>query len=193
MMQQADRQRLTHIHEYCVSIEKAIQRFGSDFQSFDSDEDFQHSLSFCLLQIGELGGGLSEEYRHETANRVQWGPMKAMRNMVAHGYGNGSPDYLGNRDNGYSRVKSFLRGTIGALRRVTSSDPNRDPNAETTGQYRADTVDVPPSRKHAKAPESVAAQRFLALVVSSHAGGHWFKSSSLRQIPPHLRWDFSFA
>ena len=55
MMQQADRQRLTHIYEYCVSIEKAIQRFGSDFQSFDSDEDFQHSLSFCLLQIGELG------------------------------------------------------------------------------------------------------------------------------------------
>ncbi len=87
MMQQADRQRLTHIYEYCVSIEKAIQRFGSDFQSFDSDEDFQHSLSFCLLQIGELGGGLSEEYRRETANRVQWGPMKAMRNMVAHGYG----------------------------------------------------------------------------------------------------------
>lgn len=56
MMQQADRQRLTHIYEYCVSIEKAIQRFGSDFQSFDCDEDFQHSLSFCLLQIGELGG-----------------------------------------------------------------------------------------------------------------------------------------
>ena len=41
MMQQADRQRLTHIYEYCVSIEKAIQRFGSDFQSFDCDEDFQ--------------------------------------------------------------------------------------------------------------------------------------------------------
>ena len=61
MMQQADRQRLTHIYEYCVSIEKAIQRFGSDFQSFDCDEDFQHSLSFCLLQIGELGGDLSDD------------------------------------------------------------------------------------------------------------------------------------
>ena len=71
MMQQADRQHLTHIYEYCVSIEKTIQHFGSDFQPFDSDEDFQHSLSFCLLQSGELGGGLSEEYRRETANRVQ--------------------------------------------------------------------------------------------------------------------------
>ena len=28
---------------------------------------------------------------------------------------------------------------------------------------------------------------------SSHAGGHWFESSSFHQIPPHLRWDFSFA
>ena len=28
---------------------------------------------------------------------------------------------------------------------------------------------------------------------SSHAGGHWFESSSLHQIPPHLRWDFSFG
>lgn len=41
----------------------------------------------ACCRSGELGGDLSEEYRRETANRVQWGPMKAMRNMVAHGYG----------------------------------------------------------------------------------------------------------
>ena len=42
-----------------------------------------------------------------------------------------------------------------------------------------ETADVPLSRKHTKAPESVAAQRFSPLIVSSHAGGHWFESSSL--------------
>ena len=57
-------------------------------------------------------------------------------------------------------------------------DPNRDPNAEKSRWIQADTVDRPPSRKHAKAPESVAAQRFPALIVSSHAGGHWFESSN---------------
>ena len=31
--------------------------------------------------------GLSAQYRQATANRVQWGPMKAMRNLVAHNYG----------------------------------------------------------------------------------------------------------
>ena len=68
------------------------------------------------------------------------------------------------------------------------ADPNRDPNAETTGTYGMDTTDAPPSRKHAKAPESVAAQRFPALIVSSHAGGHWFESSSLHQkVPDFVR------
>lgn len=69
---------------------------------------------------------------------------------------------------------------------VAGLDPNRDPNAETTGQYWVDTVDRPPSRKHAKAPESVEYQRFPVLIVSSHAGGHWFKSSSL-----HQKWAVS--
>ncbi|MEI3060145.1 MAG: HepT-like ribonuclease domain-containing protein [Oscillospiraceae bacterium] len=40
-----------------------------------------------ILQIGELSGGLSAEYRQATADRVQWGPMKAMRNLVVHNYG----------------------------------------------------------------------------------------------------------
>ena len=45
-------------------------------------------------------------------------------------------------------------------------------------------MDAPPSRKYAKAPESVVLQRFPARIVSSHAGGHWFESSSLRQKVP---------
>ena len=64
---------------------------------------------------------------------------------------------------------------------VAGLDPNRDPNTEKSRWIQADTVDRPPSRKHAKAPESVVAQRFPALIVSSHAGGHWFESSSLHQ------------
>ena len=54
-----------------------------------------------------------------------------------------------------------------------------------------ETADVPLRRKYAKGAESAGQQRFSPLIVSSHAGGHWFESSSLHQIPPHLRWDFS--
>ena len=59
-----------------------------------------------------------------------------------------------------------------------------DPNTKKSRWIQADTMDAPPSRKYAKAPESVAAQRFPALIISSHAGGHWFEASSLHQTAP---------
>ena len=82
-----DLQRIQHILDYYRAIEKTVQRYGNRFEIFDQDEDFQRSISFSILQIGELSGGLSEEYRKKTSNRVQWGPIKGMRNMVAHSYG----------------------------------------------------------------------------------------------------------
>ena len=74
--------------------------------------------------------------------------------------------------------------TAWSFLRHRRADPNRDPNTEKSRWIQADTVDRPPSRKHAKVPESVAEQRFPARIVSSHAGGHWFESSSLHQKVP---------
>ena len=86
-MMSPDLQRIQHIRDYCDEIRKTIQRYGADFAVFDQDADYQRSISFCILQIGELSGGLSEEYRKVTSSRVQWGSMKGMRNLVAHNYG----------------------------------------------------------------------------------------------------------
>ena len=86
-MMPPDLQRLQHILDYCNEIEKTVERYGKSFESFDQDADYQRSIAFSILQIGELSGGLSEAYRTSTADRVQWGPMKGMRNMVAHHYG----------------------------------------------------------------------------------------------------------
>ena len=47
-----------------------------------------------------------------------------------------------------------------------------------------ETADVPLRRKYAKGAESAGQQRFSPLIVSSHAGGHWFESSSLHQKVP---------
>ncbi len=93
-MQSPDIQRLKHIRDYCLEIEKTIVRYGNDFSIFDQDADYQRSVSFCILQIGELSGGLSQEYRKATANRIQWGPIKGMRNLVAHNYGSMSRDII---------------------------------------------------------------------------------------------------
>lgn len=93
-MVQPDIQRLEHIRDYCDEIEKTIARYGNAFEIFENDRDYQRSVAFCILQIGELGGKLSQEYRTETANRIQWGPIKAMRNLVAHSYGSMSRDII---------------------------------------------------------------------------------------------------
>lgn len=93
-MLQPDLQRLEHIRDYCDEVQKTILRYGASFDAFDHDADYQRSVSFCILQIGELSGGLSQEFRQETADRIQWGPIKGMRNLVAHSYGSMSRDVI---------------------------------------------------------------------------------------------------
>lgn len=93
-MLRPDLQRLSHIRDYRVEIEKTIAQYGRSFEVFDGDVDYQRSVSFCILQIGELSGGLSQEYRQSTADRIQWGPIKGMRNLVAHNYGSMSRDII---------------------------------------------------------------------------------------------------
>lgn len=89
-----DLQRIKHIRDYCVEIRNTIARYGNAFEIFNTDADYQRSVSFSILQIGELSGGLSAEYRQATASRVQWGPIKGMRNLVAHNYGNMSREII---------------------------------------------------------------------------------------------------
>ncbi len=89
-----DLQRLEHIRDYCDEIQKTIARYGKSFEVFGRDPDYQRSVSFCILQIGELGGRLSPEFREATADRIQWGPVKSMRSLVAHSYGSMSRDII---------------------------------------------------------------------------------------------------
>ena len=82
-----DLQRIEHIREYCTAIEQTIFRYGRSLQIFAADGDYQRSVSFSILQIGELSAGLSQAFKEQTASRIQWGPIKGMRNPVAHSYG----------------------------------------------------------------------------------------------------------
>ena len=55
-MSRPDLQRIAHIREYCLNIQ-----VGTTFEAFQSDLEYQQSVSFCNLQIGELCGGLSDQ------------------------------------------------------------------------------------------------------------------------------------
>ena len=86
-MRQPDLQRLVRIREYCELIGSTVARFGGTYERFINDVDFQQSVSFSILQIGELAGSLSDELRGATASEMNWSHIKGMRNIVAHHYG----------------------------------------------------------------------------------------------------------
>ena len=77
---------LEHIVSYCGDIADTICRFGNSFEAFSTDKAYRNACAMCILQIGELGGHLSEEFR-STYKQMPWNEIKAMRNVVAHAYG----------------------------------------------------------------------------------------------------------
>jgi len=81
-----DYQIIFHIMTYCVDIARSIERFGTDYNTFMSDKDYFNSVSMCLMQIGELSGRLSDEFKDSTQNQIPWGLVRNMRHRFAHAY-----------------------------------------------------------------------------------------------------------
>ena len=86
-MDNRDESILNHIERYCEDIESFVDRFGKDFDLFTSDRAYFNAVAMCVLQIGELSGSLSDEYRRKTSEKIPWTHIKGMRNIVAHNYG----------------------------------------------------------------------------------------------------------
>lgn len=85
-MNKGDRQRLLHIQTYCRDIAGFIARFGRDYSIFTTDRAYSNAVAMCILQIGELANGLSEEFREKTKSQMPWGMIRGMRNWLAHAY-----------------------------------------------------------------------------------------------------------
>jgi uncharacterized protein with HEPN domain len=85
-MDKSDIQRIQHIKRYCEDIAQFIERFGNDFQLFVTDQAYYNAVSMCILQIGELANGLSQEFRNATCDSVHWHLVRGMRNWIAHAY-----------------------------------------------------------------------------------------------------------
>ncbi len=86
-----DRQILMHIISYCDQIQMTIERFGDSSTVFENDQIYRNAVALCILQIGELVGKLSDEFREQHAT-IPWRQIKAMRNIVAHSYGTVNPE-----------------------------------------------------------------------------------------------------
>ena len=104
-----DQQRLEKIIDYCRQIKSTVVRYGDSLEQFQTDVDYQQSVSFSVLQIGELVNGLSEEFKAATSSEMQWHQIRGMRNIVVHGYG--SIAWLP----GFLREPGFFHGGEGVL------------------------------------------------------------------------------
>lgn len=72
---------------YCNEIKDTVKYFGDDFDVFSCNTIYRNAVSMCILQIGELSGLLSEEFKN-SYNNIPWKNIKGMRNILAHKYGN---------------------------------------------------------------------------------------------------------
>lgn len=86
-----DTRILKHMLSYCIQIDETIQRFGDSQELFQQDSIYRNAAAMCILQIGELTGNLSEEFKSDHDD-IPWRQIKALRNIVAHRYGTIDPD-----------------------------------------------------------------------------------------------------
>lgn len=85
-MAKSNKSILEHILSYCNEIQTTILRFGDNLDIFINNIDYRKSVSLSILQIGELAGRLSDEYRQSTTE-MPWREIRGLRNIVAHSYG----------------------------------------------------------------------------------------------------------
>lgn len=77
---------LEHIIQYCEEIEATAIRFGNSYEAFSADSAYRNACALCILQIGELAGHLSDDFR-QAHRTVPWQSIRGLRNIVAHAYG----------------------------------------------------------------------------------------------------------
>lgn len=82
---------LTHITDYCTQIYDTVARFGDSYEVFQKDSIYRNAVALCILQIGELVGNLTEDFRSQH-DVIPWQRIKRMRNIVVHHYGTVDPE-----------------------------------------------------------------------------------------------------
>lgn len=90
-----DVQIVEKIVKYCIEVEETINLFGDSYENMIKISAYKNAIAMCVLQIGELSGHLSEEFK-ALHNTIPWKQIKAMRNFMAHRYGHLDTEELWN-------------------------------------------------------------------------------------------------
>jgi uncharacterized protein with HEPN domain len=82
-----DRQIILALLNYIDGIYRTHTLFKNEKDIFLVNNDYQYSLAFAILQIGELVGNLDIEIKDKIK-------IKSLRNRIVHGYGSIDLDML---------------------------------------------------------------------------------------------------
>lgn len=77
---------ISHMIDYCTKVEVTKKKCLNRYEDFKADELYQLACAMCILQIGELANGLSDEYKN-MHQAIPWKEVRGMRNILAHRYG----------------------------------------------------------------------------------------------------------
>jgi len=77
---------LKKIIQYSKEISGTIERFELDYDKFKNDYVVKNAIAMCILQIGELAGKLTDEFK-SAYNKMKWRDIVSIRNRTAHAYG----------------------------------------------------------------------------------------------------------
>ena len=80
-----DKHILLHIIDYCNQVKEAVDQIET-LECLVSSNFNKNALSMPLVQIGELVGNFTDEFK-ESFSQVPWVQIKALRNVLVHSYG----------------------------------------------------------------------------------------------------------
>jgi uncharacterized protein with HEPN domain len=80
---------------YCGDTEELLNRIGSSYEQFIRDKIYYTAGSMYVLQIAELTGHLSQNFR-DSHPEQPWSNIRSMRNMFAHEYWNMNAEKIWN-------------------------------------------------------------------------------------------------
>ncbi|MCL2056444.1 MAG: DUF86 domain-containing protein [Oscillospiraceae bacterium] len=85
-MRDRDAAILKKIVQYSNEVKGTIERLELDLCKFKNDYIAKNAIAMCVLQIGELAGNLTDEFK-TTYSKMPWRDIISMRNRAAHAYG----------------------------------------------------------------------------------------------------------
>lgn len=66
--------------QYADEIALTVEKLDLDFQKFETDFIAKNAIAMCVLQIGELVGKLTDDFKTQY-HKMPWRDIKSMRTL----------------------------------------------------------------------------------------------------------------